>query len=127
MNSGGEIHVFTIGASAPFAESLAQGVMARLNDDPLALAAVTIYLPTRRAARSFGEVFARLLGGAALLPQFRALGDADEDELLIDDDLTLPPAIDPLRRQLLLAHLVRRWDAAQRAGSLSFVQAAALA
>ena len=36
-------------------------------------------------------------------------------------------AIAPLRRQLLLAHLVRRWDAAQRDGALSFAQSAALA
>ena len=39
-----------------------------------ALSDVTIYLPTRRAARNFGEAFARVLGGAALLPQFRAAG-----------------------------------------------------
>jgi len=127
--SGGAPKLFTIGASAPFAVTLAQGLRARLGDDPLALAQVTIYLPTRRAARGFGEAFAQVLGGAALLPQFRALGDADEDDLLFDADseVTLPPAIAPLRRQLLLAHLVRRWDATQRGGALSFAQSAALA
>ncbi len=120
--------VFTIGASAPFAATLARGLIARLGDDPLALSDVTIYLPTRRAARGFGEAFARALGGAALLPQFRALGDADEDDLLFDaqDDLDLTPAIAPLRRQLLLAHLVRRWHAQAR-GEIGFAQAAALA
>ena len=46
----------------------------------------TIYLPTRRAARSFADVFARVLGGAALLPDFKALGDVDEDEFLFDAD-----------------------------------------
>ena len=121
--------LFTIAASAPFAVTLARGLLARLDNDPLALADVTIYLPTRRAARSFGDAFAQVLGGAALLPQFRALGDADEDDLLLDADnaVTLPPAIAPLRRQLLLAHLVRRWDATQRGGALSFAQSAALA
>jgi len=120
--------VFTIGASAPFAVTLAKGLLARL-DDPLGLAGATIYLPTRRAARGFGDAFAAVLGGAALLPQFRALGDADEDDLLFDTggEIALPPAITPLRRQLLLAHLVRRWDAAQRDGALSFAQSAALA
>ncbi len=87
--------VFTIGASAPFAETLAQGLAARLNGDPLALSGAIIYLPTRRAARNFGAAFAGVAGGAALLPQFRALGDADEDELLLDDELALPPAITP--------------------------------
>lgn len=120
--------VFTIGASANFAASLARGLMTRLGADPLALAAVTIYLPTRRAARNFGDAFARELGGAALLPQFRALGDADEDDLLFDaDDITLKPAIAPLRRQLLLAHLVRRWHVAHRGGAIGFAQAASLA
>ncbi|MDB5740781.1 MAG: hypothetical protein JWP16_1821, partial [Alphaproteobacteria bacterium] len=41
--------VFTIAASAPFAETLARGLLARTGDDPLALSSATIYLPTRRA------------------------------------------------------------------------------
>ena len=61
--------VFTIAPSAPFAETLARGLIARQGSDPLALSSATIYLPTRRAARTFGEAFARVLGGAALLPQ----------------------------------------------------------
>ena len=44
-----------------------------------------------------------MLGGAALLPQFRALGDSEEDDLLFDtasEGVDLPPAITPIRRQL---------------------------
>ena len=74
--------VFTIAASAPFAETLARGLIARTGDDPLALSSAIIYLPTRRAARSFGDAFARVLGGAALLPQFRPLGDSEEDRAM---------------------------------------------
>ena len=76
--------IFTIPASAPFGETLARGLVARVESGTFALSEVTIYLPTRRAARSFGEAFARVLGGAALLPQFRALGDSEEDEFLFD-------------------------------------------
>jgi ATP-dependent helicase/nuclease subunit B len=122
--------VFTIAASAPFAETLARGLIARAGDDPLALSSTTIYLPTRRAARSFGDAFAKVMGGAALLPQFRPLGDSEEDELAFDaasGGLELAPAIAPLRRQLLLARLVRQWDRAGRGGLLSFAQSAALA
>ncbi|HSS14877.1 MAG TPA: hypothetical protein VLL04_13345, partial [Rhizomicrobium sp.] len=122
--------IFTIAPSAPFAEALARGLIARAGDDPLALSSAVIYLPTRRAARSFGDAFARVMGGAALLPQFRPLGDSDEDELLFDaaaEGLEFKPAIAPLRRQLLLAQLVRRWDRTDRGGSLSFAQYAALA
>ena len=122
--------VFTIAASAPFAETLARGLLARAGGDPLALASATIYLPTRRAARGFGEAFAKVMGGAVLLPQFKPLGDSEEDDLLFDaasEGLDLAPAIAPLRRQLLLARLIREWDAKGRDGTLSFAQAAALA
>lgn len=124
--------VLTIAASLPFADTLARGLIARLGarDDPLALADAAIYLPTRRAARTFAETFARLLGGAALLPDFKPLGDVDEDEFLFDaeaEDLDLAPAISPIRRRLLLATLIRRWDETRRAGRLGFAQASALA
>ena len=75
-----------------------------------------------------------MLGGAALLPQFRALGDSDEDDFLFDtiaEDLDLPPAITPIRRQLLLAALIRQWSArpseTMNGGTMAFSQAAALA
>ncbi len=130
--SSPDAKVFSIPASLPFAETLARGLIAQLGAerDPLALAAATIYLPTRRAARNFADSFARVLGGAALLPEFKPLGDVDEDELLFDageDDLALAPAIAPMRRQLLLATLIRRWDKARRGGTLGFAQAASLA
>ncbi|HVV26398.1 MAG TPA: double-strand break repair protein AddB [Rhizomicrobium sp.] len=122
--------VFTIHPGAHFARALAKGLIARTGGDPLALSSAVIYLPTRRAARSFGDAFAHELGGAALLPQFRPLGDSDEDDLLFDaasDGLEIAPAIAPLRRQLLLARLIRAWDRKGRDGTLSFAQCAALA
>ena len=122
--------VYTIAASAHFAESLARGLLQRTGNDPLALSSATIYLPTRRAARGFGDAFARVMGGAALLPQFKALGDSDEDDLLFDapsDGQELAPSIAPLRRQLLLTELIRKWDRKGSDGTLSFAQAATLA
>jgi len=120
---------FTIPASAPFGETLARGLMARVENSPFALSEVTIYLPTRRAARGFGEAFAKVLGGAALLPQFRALGDSDEDDFAFDsvsEGLELPPAISSIRRQLLLATLIRQRNASE-GDAMAFSQAAALA
>jgi ATP-dependent helicase/nuclease subunit B len=122
--------IFTIAPSANFAQTLARGLIARAGDDPLALSSAVIYLPTRRAARSLGDAFAQVMGGAALLPQFRPLGDAEEDDLHFDaanGGLELLPAIAPLRRQLLLARLIGQWDAAGRSGLLSFAQCTALA
>jgi ATP-dependent helicase/nuclease subunit B len=116
-------NVLTIPASAPFAETLAKGLKQQLGGAPLAFADVTIYLPTRRAARTFGDAFARVLGGAALLPQFKALGDVDEDEFEASDALDLPPAIPSIRRNLLLTMIVRRW----RGLDMNLAQAFALA
>src|SRR5215475_712364 len=84
--SRSEPRVVTIGASLPFAETLARGLIARLgaDRDPLALSRAVIYLPTRRAARSFADVFARVLAAPAPLPDFRAPGDVHEHESLLD-------------------------------------------
>ena len=123
-------NVFTIAAGEPFAEALARGLVETLGSDPLALSDATIFLPTRRAVRTLGETFARILGGAALLPQLRPLGDLDEDAMLFDaasESLALKPAIAPIRRRLLLAHLVRRWTKAKRGEDMSFAQAALMA
>ncbi|HEY2444640.1 MAG TPA: double-strand break repair protein AddB [Rhizomicrobium sp.] len=123
---------YTIPAGIAFADALARGLIERTDAerDPLALASATIYLPTQRAARTLGETFARVLKGAALLPQLRALGDIDEEENLFDaagEDLSTPPAIDPVRRRLLLATLVRRWAERRGHEKPGFAQAAALA
>lgn len=125
-------NVLTIPASVPFADTLARGLIARTNAkaNPLALADVTIYLPTRRATRTLSETFARLLGGAALLPQMRPLGDIDEDELLLDtdtEDLALAPRLGNIRRRLLLATLVQRFEHEAHGRSMGFAQATALA
>jgi ATP-dependent helicase/nuclease subunit B len=122
--------LYTIPSSANFAETLANGLVARIGSDPLALSRATIYLPTRRAARSFGDAFARVLGGAALLPSFRPLGDVDEDELLLDgsaEEFALEPAMPRERRRLILAALIRQWRATRGEETLSFLQSTAMA
>src|SRR5258706_1911569 len=128
--AGRRLNVFTIPPGAHFAETLARGVIERAGSGPFAIADTTIYLPTRRAARGFGDVFTNLLGGAALLPDFRPLGDVDEDELVFRlplDEPVLLPAIAPIRRRLLLATLVRRWSRVERKQDIGFARAASLA
>lgn len=125
-------NLFTIPASVPFAKSLADEVIRRLNaeNDPLALSRATIYVPTRRAVRFLGEVFAHAAGGAALLPDIRALGDVDEDDELfeaISENIELPPPISPLRRRVLLARLILQWQRARSGEPFGFVQALQLA
>src|ERR1700676_5561129 len=115
--------VFTIPASAPFLptliEALIGGKLGFAAPDPLALAAATLYLPTRRACRLARDVFLDVLGNdAALLPRIVAIGDIDEDEIAFAemapgaaaaDALDLPPALGGLTRRMLLARLVLAW------------------
>ncbi|MGB3540696.1 MAG: double-strand break repair protein AddB [Mesorhizobium sp.] len=120
----GTRRVFSIPPGAPFLPTLAKALLAgtlvpgfRFDVDPLALAGVTLYVPTRRAARALRGVFVELLGGnSAILPVIRPLGEFDEDEVLFETDapesagaLALAPPIASIERLLLLAPLARAW------------------
>ena len=119
-------NIFNIPAAAPFLPTLIEAVRAGklvpgfpTGGDPLELARLTLYLPTRRACRLAREVFLdRLAGDAAILPRIVALGDLDEDEYVFADAATgdlavsalaLAPAIEPLERRLQLAELITKW------------------
>ena len=120
--------LFTIPAGAPFLPTLADAILdGRLAPlpaaaDPLALADVTILLPTRRAVRALRELLVDRLGGdAAIHPVIRPIGDVDEEDHLLSpaaeteaDGLVLPPAISRLARQLALTRLTLAWGRAVR-------------
>ncbi|NKX63556.1 double-strand break repair protein AddB [Labrenzia sp. 5N] len=92
-------------------------------DDPLLLPSVTLYLPTRRAARLLPELFQQRFGGRpVLLPAIRPVGDADEDaqSLTANADLEpLPPAMPLLERHLAMTRLVKAWKGMLRREALS--------
>ncbi|RST88444.1 double-strand break repair protein AddB [Aquibium carbonis] len=117
--------VLSIPPGVSFLETLADALLAgRLvsgfswDGDPLKLADVTIFVPTRRAARELRAVFAARVGGmagatSAILPVIRPLGDFDEDAVLFEDGgaqaLDLAPPIAPMERLMALAPLVQAW------------------
>ena len=120
------MRVATIPPDLCFVTTLAQGLWRRVDGDPLALSSFLIFLPTRRACRHLREAFLRVTGArAALLPRMQPLGDVDEVDLdfagagALDD---IPPALPPLRRQMLLMQLVLAKEK-----NLPLDQAAALA
>lgn len=132
-------HVFTIDAALPFADTLAAGLLQRYGDGDTGLADLLILLPTRRAGRSLREAFLRQGGGKPmLLPRMAALGDVEEDELLLApalgeagaEALEVPPGIDKLQRLGLLTQLILKRAQSQGAESWGVStpgQAAALA
>lgn len=132
----------TIAAGSPFLETLANayfdgslipGFDPQAN--PLLMHETTIFLPTRRAAKTLSALFAeRANPKATLLPTIIPLGDADraEDNLLFSGfhqhkDLSgFLAEADPLFRRLMLAQLIMKWTVQIRAalvegkGSLPF-------
>ncbi|MFQ6016913.1 MAG: double-strand break repair protein AddB [Kiloniellaceae bacterium] len=112
-------HVYNIPPGVSFVDALARGMLQRFGGDPLELARATVLLPTRRAGRALQEAFLRATKGRALLlPRLLPLGDLDADELLLAGEdaeigaagiADLPPAMPPLKRQLLLSRLIRHW------------------
>jgi ATP-dependent helicase/nuclease subunit B len=125
--------VFTIPASAPFLptliEALIGGKLGFAAPDPLALAAATLYLPTRRACRLARDVFLEVLkDDATILPRIVAIGDIDEDEIafaeaatggIAAEALALPEAVGPVERRLLLTQLITRWATSPELHGLS--------
>ena len=105
--------VFTIPSHRSFADALAAGIIRRHGRDPLSLAQGRILLPNNRAVRSLTEAFVRASGSGLVLPRLIAIGDPELGERVggaldpLDFADPVPPAIDPLERQFLLAAMVR--------------------
>ncbi|WP_395646782.1 double-strand break repair protein AddB [Terricaulis sp.] len=106
-------------ASAPFLDLLAGAMADALYkpDDPFALSDALVLLPNRRAVKGLIDAFAKRLGGTALLPAIRFLGDpqADDDPEVWGADpsnLDSPPGIAPMRQRMELASLIRARDVA---------------
>ena len=107
--------IYSIPAGIPFAKTLAVSLFkdAEATDRPLST--YKILLPTRRACRTVREAFLRHTNGRALLlPALQAIGDIDEEELSLslaghnEDIVSIPPAIHPLKRQILLARTIHK-------------------
>lgn len=114
--------LFTIPPAAPFLKTLAQTLCdGTLNetfrydaDDPLSLADVTIFVPTRRSARVLRSEFVDLLGGrSAILPVIRPLGETDDDsgffDLVAPEEMDLALPIGGTSRLIELGRLILAW------------------
>jgi ATP-dependent helicase/nuclease subunit B len=121
----GRPRLFSIAPGDPFLPRIAHALLdGRIVDGfsrasgPLAMAAVTILVPTRRAARALRPLIAAAWGeGSALLPDIRPLGEFEDQPF----DPPTPdgaeaagmsegaPPVGVAQRLLALAPLVERW------------------
>ncbi|HET9398632.1 MAG TPA: PD-(D/E)XK nuclease family protein [Sphingomicrobium sp.] len=115
--SAGSPIVYSIPAHRSFSDALAVGLISAVGRDPLALARGRILLPNNRAVRTVTDAFVRASEGGLVLPRLIAIGDPDLDERIggaldpIDLAEDIPPAIEPLERQLILARFMRDEEA----------------
>ncbi|MFS8047198.1 double-strand break repair protein AddB [Rhizobium sp. BR 314] len=122
MAGGHRQRILTIPAGLPFLKTLASALCdGRLTEhfrydpeDPLSLAKVSIFLPTRRAVRVLRSEFVDLLGGrSAILPVIRPLGETDDDSGYFEENLPetadLAQPLANTARLLELARLILAW------------------
>ena len=113
MSDPQRVAVYTIPSHRSFADALAAGLIARFGGDPLGLAQGRILLPNNRAVRAVSDAFVRASGSGLLLPRLIPVGDPELDERIggaldrIDEDASMPPAIEPTERLLTLAAIVK--------------------
>jgi ATP-dependent helicase/nuclease subunit B len=103
--------VFTVPAHRPFADALAEGLIAGASGDRMALARGLILVPNNRAQRAITDAFVRRAEGGLLLPRMAPIGAFDPDEALgqlLDpaDAEPVPPAIEAMPRRMMLARLI---------------------
>jgi len=115
MAEGASPNIYTIAPHRAFADALAAGLIASSKHERLALARTIVLLPNNRAQRTLADAFVRRAErGGLLLPRMVAIGDPELDDRLgaaldaADQEESIPPAIEPIERQLILARLVQR-------------------
>ena len=109
--------VYTIASDAPFLDVLAKAVLSGFpcgdnsQEKIPSLAAWTILVPTRRAARELQEKLLMESGKSALvLPRIRPIGDLDDEVLEAQQSFTgLPDAISDIGREFALLALIDKW------------------
>ena len=113
--------IYNMPSSVSFIEALVTGIYSGkifdIDDkDPFWLTKAVIFLPTRRACETMEQTLIRFnKKSGLLLPQIIPIGDIDDEDQNLRDleiikQVALPPSISNIRRQLLLAQLIRTWS-----------------
>ncbi|MEY2926292.1 MAG: hypothetical protein RL367_769 [Pseudomonadota bacterium] len=105
--------LYSIPPRQGFADALVEGVLSQYGADRMVLARGIILAASNRSVRAISDAFVRRAEQGLLLPRLVTIGDADLEEsagLIFDGPQTapIPPAVQPLRRQLILARLIQQ-------------------
>jgi len=101
------LNCWSIPAGQPFLSVLAGWLLGEYGADMATLTRALVLLPNRRACRALREAFLALTDGKPLLlPRIQPIGEMDEETLFTQTFHDIPPAIAPLRRELLLTRMV---------------------
>jgi ATP-dependent helicase/nuclease subunit B len=124
--------VFSIPGHRPFSDTLVEGILAQTGGKAEALVRGVILVPNNRAAMAIQAAFVRKSQNGLLLPRMIAIGDHDIGErvgIAFDpiDAEAIPPSIDPLHRQFILARLLQHTMSVERMARLDGAQAMRLA
>ncbi len=124
--------IFSIPSHRGFADAFVAGLLAQYGDDQMALARGLILVPNNRAAIAIQDAFVRQSERGMLLPRLVPIGDADLGEHVgyaLDplDMEPIPPAIDPLQRQMIFARKLQQIMPVEQLGRLNAAQAMRLA
>ncbi len=108
--------LYSIPTDRSFADALVAGLIAQHGTEGQALARGIILVPNNRAATAIRDAFVRQSEKGLLLPRLVPIGDAEMGEQLTSaldpiDAEAIPPAVDPLQRQLSLAQMLQKQDA----------------
>ncbi len=105
--------IYSIPACRDFADSLAEGIIDQFGSSTMGLAQGIVLVPSNRGAIAIQDAFVRRSEKGLLLPRLVPIGDPDLGEHIgaaLDsiDSEPIPPAVDPLERQLILARLLQQ-------------------
>jgi len=121
--------IFTIPSSVSFVDSVAAGIIKKYGSDQILLSNITILLPGRRACRNLAEALLKANDGKpTILPQMRAIGDVEENEITFSSELSqeIPTAISSIKRRMILADMIMEWNFTDNKNSHMLDQAQAM-
>lgn len=131
------MNLYTLPTGVSFLDYFVDGILDRYGAEPLILSQIHIFLPSKRACHQltplFYQKYIEKFGKKTLfLPRLIPLGEIALDHIEINDqeflnDFNVKPAISPLKRQFILAHLIFAWSKQQQIGLHHFDQAFTLA